>query len=827
MKHVGLWALVVALLVAFWLRTFDWLQIPPGIYNDEANYLVRQWRIVVGAGLPLHFEDSPEPFDSFVRALWLRWVGVTPLTSRLFSIFLGMVAVASAAALARALYHDQPQRVWIALTTALAMASVIPIIVIGRSVYRANWLPMASALALALLAHYWQTRRPSCLIAAGFMGGIATSFYLGGLAFPLAFGAILGLSALLNPRARLSWRCLLALGLSWAVAMLPWFYLFLRVPNWLNWRLNQVSQETAVPIATPASLLEAFGRAIQPFISPSSYFEMIRYSTFSAPFISLPFLILAVLGLLATLWRWRRVGAFLPVLAFGVMILPSVLSDAPETPIRMLGVFAPLAVLSGLGAGLFLNSMMRLGLAWAGRGALILICVYAPLAAFADIRYHFVENPVVRDESSWLNLANFYRLGARAFWQTLIDSPQPVYVPLENLNELATTAWLRPVHFPRMEGYAGQSLPAGEVIVPVQDKFGLPVLNAPVPLQFALLLPAESRIVALPPLTMVEGQALQARMAEEGQPFISPEGWPLGQRWRFDAAQNPFNNLPAPPDGPPLATFDDRLEVLALDAPLTATPGETIPVTLYWRVPRGSAKDYYADLQVWDVQSQSIANENRILWRYVYPVPMWQVGEVVTETRWLRLSEDAAQGGYRIMLRVSDYPGPTPVQAIDRFGTTYTWWEAARLSLPLATFPEPPAQARSLNVIFAQSLALTHVQLEPPLSALRPGHDLVVNLYWRALRPAPADYTIFLHLRDSSGSVVAQQDEALLGTLYPTKNWLVGERIFTTHRLRLPEGAAAPQALVLGLYAWPSLERASAGQDGALLEDGIVLLTPD
>ena len=824
MKYIGLWTLVLALLAAFWLRTFDLQQIPPGIYGDEANYLVRQWRIVVGAGLPLHFEDSPEPFDSFVRALWLRWMGVTPLTSRLFSIFLGMIAVASAAALARALYHDHPQRPWMVLVATLAMASTIPIIVIGRSVYRANWLPMASALSLALLAHYWQTRRPSRLIGAGFIGGIATSFYLGGLAFPLAFGAALGFSALLNRRARLSWPALLALALGWAVAMLPWFYLFLRIPDWLNWRLTQVSQEIDIPMTTPVDLLEAFGRALQPFISPSSYFEMIRYGTFSAPFISLPLLILALLGLLATLGRWRKIGAFLPVLAFGVMILPSVLSDAPETPIRMLGVFAPLAALSGLGAGLLLNIAARLGLAWAGRGALIAICAYAPLVAFADIRYHFNDNPTVRDESSWLNLANFYLLGAKAFCQTLIDAPQPVYVPLENLNHIGLAAWLRPVYFPHMEGYAGQPLPAGEIIVPVRDQFGLPVLNAPVTLQFALLLPSEGRIVALPPLTMEEGQALQARMAEQGQPFISPEGWMLGQRWRFEAAQHPFANLPAPPEGAPLVTFDDQLEVLALDAPSTASPGQIIPVTVYWRVPRGSAKDYYADLQVWDTQGQSIANENRILWRYVYPVPMWRPREVVAETRWLHLSEDAPQGGYRIMLRVSDYPGPTPVQAIDRFNTSYTWWEAARLSLPLDAFPEPPDQAQALDVTFADSLALTHAQLEPALAALRPGDELAVSLYWRALRPAPADYTVFLHLRDSLGSLVVQHDEALLGALYPTKNWLPGERIVTTHRLRLPEDAPVPQTLALGLYAWPSLERAPASRDGRPQEDGVVLL---
>ena len=48
-----------------------------------------------------------------------------------------------------------------------------------------------------------------------------------------------------------------------------------------------------------------------------------------------------------------------------------------------------------------------------------------------------------------------------------------------------------------------------------------------------------------------------------------------------------------------------------------------------------------------------------------------------------------------------------------------------------------------LNAVFGNEIAL--VGMDPPPASVKPGDTLTFNLYWKALRPARASYTIFTH----------------------------------------------------------------------------------
>ncbi|MBK8987271.1 MAG: glycosyltransferase family 39 protein [Chloroflexi bacterium] len=95
-----------------------------------------------------------------------------------------------------------------------------------------------------------------------------------------------------------------------------------------------------------------------------------------------------------------------------------------------------------------------------------------------------------------------------------------------------------------------------------------------------------------------------------------------------------------------------------------------------------------------------------------------------------------------------------------------------------------------------------------PHTALRPGAEVAVTLIWRALAPAPADYTMFVHLLDADGRLIAQHDGAPLFGTRPTTTWLPGERLLDRHTLTVPETAVVDVAqLWTGLYDSQSLER--------------------
>jgi len=84
---------------------------------------------------------------------------------------------------------------------------------------------------------------------------------------------------------------------------------------------------------------------------------------------------------------------------------------------------------------------------------------------------------------------------------------------------------------------------------------------------------------------------------------------------------------------------------------------------------------------------------------------------------------------------------------------------------------------------------------------LRPGDDLDVTLYWRALGPAEADYTVFVHLVDPDNGILAQSDAWPDGGVAPTTTWSEGEVIVDRHVLRVPEAVlAGDYELYVGMY---------------------------
>ena len=84
---------------------------------------------------------------------------------------------------------------------------------------------------------------------------------------------------------------------------------------------------------------------------------------------------------------------------------------------------------------------------------------------------------------------------------------------------------------------------------------------------------------------------------------------------------------------------------------------------------------------------------------------------------------------------------------------------------------------------------------------LRRGDDLAVTLYWRALGPAEADYTVFIHLVDPDSGILVQSDAWPDGGVAPTTTWSEGEVIVDRHVLRVPAAVlAGDYELYAGMY---------------------------
>lgn len=95
-----------------------------------------------------------------------------------------------------------------------------------------------------------------------------------------------------------------------------------------------------------------------------------------------------------------------------------------------------------------------------------------------------------------------------------------------------------------------------------------------------------------------------------------------------------------------------------------------------------------------------------------------------------------------------------------------------------------------------------------------------IELFWWA--PGPLDATVFLHVCDVSGAVISQADGVMLGGTMVLEALHPGDRVRDVRYVTLPEGAAAPFSVFVGLYR--DAERFPAYVDGVRAPDDAVFV---
>ena len=108
-------------------------------------------------------------------------------------------------------------------------------------------------------------------------------------------------------------------------------------------------------------------------------------------------------------------------------------------------------------------------------------------------------------------------------------------------------------------------------------------------------------------------------------------------------------------------------------------------------------------------------------------------------------------------------------------------------------FTVPRSQVES-GIDFDHQIELAGYNFLPSSTAI----DL--NLHWRALTQPLHAYTVFVHVNDSQGKLIAQQDNMPMRNQLPTSCWQPGEVVVDPYSIVVPEVAQHPLSLVIGLY---------------------------
>jgi hypothetical protein len=135
---------------------------------------------------------------------------------------------------------------------------------------------------------------------------------------------------------------------------------------------------------------------------------------------------------------------------------------------------------------------------------------------------------------------------------------------------------------------------------------------------------------------------------------------------------------------------------------------------------------------------------------------------------------------------------------------------------------EPPVPEIELDVVFGQQARL--VGLDLPQVQVKAGEILPLTLYWQALVPLDRSWTVFVHLINSEGNIVSQQDQIPGHGQFPTTGWVSNEYLVDPYNLSIPADTLPGNEvykLRIGLYDandFTHLPIIETGKDYIILE---------
>ena len=111
----------------------------------------------------------------------------------------------------------------------------------------------------------------------------------------------------------------------------------------------------------------------------------------------------------------------------------------------------------------------------------------------------------------------------------------------------------------------------------------------------------------------------------------------------------------------------------------------------------------------------------------------------------------------------------------------------------------PGGETQKIEATFNDELTLTGYRLSS--ATLKPGDALCVELVWNAPQTLASDYTVYIHVVDPTGQVVAQNDMPPRAGFAPTSQWKVGVPLIDRHGMILPASLpGGDYGIRVGLY---------------------------
>ena len=246
----------------------------------------------------------------------------------------------------------------------------------------------------------------------------------------------------------------------------------------------------------------------------------------------------------------------------------------------------------------------------------------------------------------------------------------------------------------------------------------------------------------------------------------------------------------APENPLPDATcWDSSVCLLGFDVSARAvSPGDPLALTLYWRAQSQPATDYQVDLQLRDASGTTVASRQIGPADGRYPTARWQTGEIVRDWHDLAIPSTLPAGAYQLAVALRSEGSNAREVSL---GEIHVTGRPHDFSAP--TIQQP------MEIRVGDRIRLLGYTLGD--GSVRAGNPLNLTLHWQAVDQLRNAYTVFVHIVDSNGQIVAQQDSVPGQGTAPTSSWARGEYIGDTYQIPLrPNLASGAYQIRIGMY---------------------------
>ncbi len=284
----------------------------------------------------------------------------------------------------------------------------------------------------------------------------------------------------------------------------------------------------------------------------------------------------------------------------------------------------------------------------------------------------------------------------------------------------------------------------------------------------------------------------------------------------------PSQRVAAPKIANPLDVRWNEIALVGVDRGADEiNAGDVLPLTLYWRATQTPTRDYIANVFLIDAQG------GRSAFAAFRPAH----GALDADGIWLdkvQLTVDAGvpAGEATVLVYVTDAKSDErlPVQTsapirdlqFNGNGTSQSLnvhaVEIGRVKINARSHRfDLPAPKFSVTATLDSKIKLLGYDLE-----VKPGAPLALTLYWQALDGLANRYTVFAHLLDAQGNLVAQRDSEPDAGHAPTTSWVPNEIITDHYQIDLPDHVApGDYTLAVGMYNAPTGARLRVNETGA------------